>query len=248
MLTEERYSRILAIVDLEGSVTVTDLVQRLNISESTVRRDLAAMDEKGMLTKVYGGAISLGGPKTTLRDETIVKRKTLFAEEKRRIAKYAASLIRPDDFVFLDAGTTTEMLLDFLAPCEATFVTHAVNHALRLAALGLRVFLPGGEIKSVTETVLGDETIRALSKYRFTKGFFGTNGISLAGGFSTPDPREAAVKGAALSACRQGFILADESKFSGDSNVCFARFEDAVVITNRIPEGDWKNRENILIV
>ena len=91
MLTEKRFSQILAIVDKEGSVTVADLVQRLDISESTVRRDLAAMDGKGMLVKVYGGAISLNSPKMTVLDESIVKRKGQFAEEKRRIAKYAAS-------------------------------------------------------------------------------------------------------------------------------------------------------------
>ena len=74
MLTEERFSRIQAIVDSEGSVTVTDLVQRLNISESTVRRDLAAMAEKGMLNKVYGRAISASRPIMAVLDESIVKR------------------------------------------------------------------------------------------------------------------------------------------------------------------------------
>ena len=62
MLMEERFSRILALVDQEGSVKIADLVQRLDISESTVRRDLSAMDEKGMLVKVHGGAISLNRP------------------------------------------------------------------------------------------------------------------------------------------------------------------------------------------
>ena len=248
MLTKERFSRILSIVDLEGSVTVPDLVQRLDISESTVRRDLAAMDEKGLLTKVYGGAVSLNRPKVTVLDESIVKRKTQFAEDKRRIAKYAASLIRKDDFVYLDAGTTTEMMLDYITQRDAFFVTDAVNHALRLSAMGIRVFLLGGEIKYVTEIVLGEEALRALSKFRFTKGFFGTNGISLTGGFSTPDPREATVKATALSACRQSYILADESKFHTESNVRFARYEDATVITNRIPDGDWKKQDNIITI
>ena len=248
MLTKERFARIQAIVDLEGSVTVPDLVQRLGISESTVRRDLAAMDENGMLTKVYGGAVSLNHPKVTVLDESIVKRKALYAEDKRLIARYAASLIRKDDFVYLDAGTTTEMMLDYITQREAVFVTDAVNHALRLSALGIKVFLLGGEIKHVTEIVLGEETLRTLSKFRFTKGFFGTNGISLTGGFTTPDVREAAIKAAALSACRQSYILADESKFHTESNVRFARYEEATVITNRIPEGDWKKQENIVTV
>lgn len=248
MLTEERFSRILAIVDLEGSVKITDLVQRLNISESTVRRDLAAMDEKGLLVKVYGGAISLTRPQVMVRDESIVKRKAQFAEEKRKIAKYAASLIRPGDFVFLDAGTTTEMMLDFLTPCDATFVTHAVNHALRLSSLGLKVYVPGGELKSVTEIVFGEHTIRDLARFSFSKGFFGTNGISLDGGYTTPDPREAAVKAAALAACRQRYILADESKFKAASNVRFADFEEATLITNRNPGGGFGSLENLIIV
>ena len=248
MLTEERYSRILAIVDLEGSVRIADLIQRLEISESTVRRDLAAMDEKGLLIKVHGGAISLNHSQITARDESIVKRKAQYTEEKQRIAKFAASLIAPGDFVFLDAGTTTELMLDFLTPCEATFVTHAVNHALRLSSMGIKVFLLGGEMKSITEIVFGESTVYALSNFHFSKGFFGTNGISLAGGYSTPDPREAAVKAKALEACRQRYILADESKFLAESYVRFARFEDATVITNRAPEGDLKYQKNLIIV
>jgi DeoR family fructose operon transcriptional repressor len=180
-------------------------------------------------------------------DESIVKRKGQFAEEKRRIAKYAASLIREDDFIYLDAGTTTEMMLDHITAREATFVTHAVNHALRLSAMGIRVYLLGGEMKSVTEIVLGEDTLRALSKFHFTKGFFGTNGISLTGGFTTPDPREAAVKAAALAVCRQSYILADESKFNAESNVRFADYGQAKIIANRVPKGDWKKQKNILI-
>ena len=139
MLTEDRFSRILAVVDAEGSVTVTDLVRRLETSESTIRRDLTAMHKKGLLTKVYGGAISLKRPELMVRDEKIVNRKAMYAEEKEKIARYAASLIGPEDFVFLDAGTTTEMMIDYISARQAVFVTHAVSHALRLAALDVRV-------------------------------------------------------------------------------------------------------------
>ena len=123
-----------------------------------------------------------------------------------------------------------------------------MSHALRLSALGNRVYLLGGEMKSVTEIVFGEDTIRALSRIRFTKGFFGTNGISLRSGCTTPDPREAAVKAAALAACRQRYILADESKFKAESNVRFAAFEDATVITNLTPEDELRSAENIITV
>lgn len=248
MLTEERFSRILSIVDLEGSVRLVDLVRRLGISESTVRRDLAALDEKGLLVKVHGGAVSANRPQLPVRNENPALRRTLYTEEKRRIAAYAASLIQAGDFVFLDAGTTTELMPDYLAPGDAAFVTHAVRHALRLSSLGFRVYLLGGELKAGAELVLGEVTVRAISGFRFSKGFFGTDGISPDDGCTTPDPREAAVKAAAFAACRQPYILADESKFHMASNVRFARFEEATVITNRAPEGDLTDRKNILVV
>ena len=248
MLTEDRFSRILAVVDAEGSVTVTDLVRRLETSESTIRRDLTAMHKKGLLTKVYGGAISLKRPELMVRDEKIVNRKAMYAEEKEKIARYAASLIGPEDFVFLEAGTTTEMMIDYISARQAVFVTHAVSHALRLAALDVRVILLGGEVKSVTETAVGEETLEYLEKFRFTKGFFGTNGISLENGFSTPDPKEAAIKTKALYASRRSYILADESKFGVESNVRFADFKDAKVITTAAPDGEWKKQKNIIQV
>ena len=248
MLTEDRFSRILAVVDAEGSVTVTDLVRRLDTSESTIRRDLTAMHKKGLLTKVYGGAISLKRPELMVRDEKIVNRKAMYAEEKEKIARYAASLIGPEDFVFLDAGTTPEMMIDYISARQAVFVTHAVSHALRLAALDVRVILLGGEVKSVTETAVGEEALEYLEKFRFTKGFFGTNGISMENGFSTPDPKEAAIKTKALYASRRSYILADESKFGVESNVRFADFKDAKVITTAAPDGEWKKQKNIIQV
>ncbi len=249
MLQEDRFSRILAIVDAEGSVTVTDLVRRMEISESTIRRDLTAMDKKGLLTKVYGGAISLKGrPELTARDENIGARKALYTEDKARIAEYAASLIGPEDFVFLDAGTTTEMMIEYVTARQAVFVTHAVSHALKLAAREFRVYLLGGELKSITETALGEETLEALEKYQFTKGFFGTNGIGLAEGCTTPDPREAAIKTRAMRASRHSFILADISKFSASSNVRFADFQDAKIITTGDLDPELKKQKNVILV
>ena len=123
-----------------------------------------------------------------------------------------------------------------------------MNHALRLAALDVRVILLGGEVKSVTETAVGEEALEYLEKFRFTKGFFGTNGISMENGFSTPDPKEAAIKTKALYASRRSYILADESKFGVESNVRFADFKDAKVITTAAPDGEWKKQKNIIQV
>ena len=114
MLAEERFSRILSIIEAEGSATIQELMTALDASESTVRRDLITMDENGLLTKVHGGAIARR-PSVSTHDEDVRNRKTMNAEQKNAIAKYAASLIRPDDFVYLDAGTSTEAMIPFKA-------------------------------------------------------------------------------------------------------------------------------------
>ena len=98
MLAEERYSKILSIIETEGSATMQELMTALDASESTVRRDLNTMDENGLLTKVHGGAVAKR-PSISTHDENVMSRKALNAGEKGDIAKYAASLIKPEDFV-----------------------------------------------------------------------------------------------------------------------------------------------------
>ena len=172
MLAEERFSRILSIIEAEGSATIQELMTALDASESTVRRDLITMDENGLLTKVHGGAIARR-PSVSTHDEDVRNRKTMNAEQKNAIAKYAASLIRPDDFVYLDAGTSTEAMIPFIKETQAVFVTNAISHAKLLAEKGCRVYLLGGEFKSQTEAIVGEEAMEMLSKYNFTKGFWG---------------------------------------------------------------------------
>lgn len=95
MLTEERFARIIGMLKQHGSVTVQQLMKELDASESTIRRDLNALDRAGELTKVHGGAV-LKGTVYSSRDDDVSSRKGMHREEKARIAKYAASLIEPE--------------------------------------------------------------------------------------------------------------------------------------------------------
>lgn len=107
MLTEERLARILELLDKSGSVTVSELMEKLDTSESTIRRDLNYLDREDKLQKVRGGAILKNGTVFNSKDDEVNLRKMRNVDEKNQVAKYAASLIRPGDFVYLDAGTTT---------------------------------------------------------------------------------------------------------------------------------------------
>ena len=244
MLTEQRYELILELLKQKKSVTVSEVKELLHTSESTVRRDITALHNAGKLVKVFGGAVAAENTFTP-QEPTVAQKIAVNKEEKRLIARYAASLIETDDFVYLDAGTTTGYMLDYLIGKKATFVTNAVAHAQQLAAYGIKVFLVGGELKSSTEAVVGNQAMEVLYQYHFTKGFFGTNGITKKAGFTTPDANEALIKKTALGQCRKGYILSDASKFDYVSSVTFAALRDAVILTDKKPEG-YQDCDNIL--
>lgn len=247
MLIEKRFREILEIVNREKSVTVQELMNVLDASESTIRRDLNTLDSEGKLVKVHGGAVAVESVFSGTDSEVGV-RQELYPAEKAAIAEYAASLIEDGDFVYIDAGTTTEKLIDYLNVKNAVFVTNSWLNAKKLARRGFVSYILGGEFKSNTEVVVGAEALDGLLKYNFTKGFFGTNGITRKEGFSTPDVKEAAVKKKAMGRCAVRYVLADSSKFSKISPVTFASFSEAEVITTGGIEKAFKECPNVLEV
>lgn len=241
MLTQERYQFILSRLNTQGAVTVSELSAELETSESTIRRDLNALARAGKANKVFGGATSV--KRMSGVDETrVANREHSMREEKQRIARYAASLIADGDFVYIDSGTTTGFLVDYLTNDRATYVTNGVAIAHKLLHCGLTVYMVGGRIKPVTEAVVGVEGVRSLEEYHFTKAFMGTNGIDLDAGLTTPDIEEARMKERAVRQSYNTFVLADSTKFRRVYPVTFARLEDVIILTDHLPYGKYSDR------
>lgn len=232
MLTEERFAKIVKIVNQEGTVTVLELAQAIGISESTIRRDLNQLDKLGRIRKVHGGATA-AVLMSDGHERNMQEKYSRNIEEKRAIAAYAATLVHPNDFVFLDAGSTTEQMAEYLEENTAFYVTNGITLAQKLAARGFKTMLLAGRVKASTDAVIGMEAVSSLARYHFTRGFFGTNGITVAEGFTTPDLEEAANKRAAMEHCRQCYVLADNSKFDTLSNVSFGELGKAKIITTK---------------
>lgn len=247
MLTETRQEEILRMLEQKGSVTVQELKDVFGASESTIRRDLNVLHKKGALIKVFGGAVQTESRINT-REEEVALRKEQSREEKLRIARYAASLIEPDDSIYLDAGTTTGYMIPYLTERTAMFVTNAVSHALMLAENGFRVILIGGELKAATEAIVGNEAYVNLKKYNFTKGFWGANGVNPMAGFTTPDINEAMIKECAMKHTQRPYVLCDSRKFHQVSPVSFGEFHAAQIITDCMPDETYANYQNLIIV
>lgn len=229
MLTEERHNIILDLLREKGVIKIIDLMEVTNTSESTIRRDLTYLESINALKRIHGGATL---PKGRLIEPSYSEKEVQSVDEKKSIAKYAASLIEDGDSIYLDAGTSTYEMIQYIDKSNIVVVTNGLKHINALVDKGINAYILGGKIKNTTKAVIGSDALKSLEKFRFDKCFLGINGIHIECGFTTPDSEEAMLKENAIKHSRQSFVLADESKFGEVSFVKVADLKDAVIITN----------------
>jgi DeoR family fructose operon transcriptional repressor len=245
MIKESRQNAIVEYIDRNQSLSVSEIAAALDVSEITVRRDIVALDKEGRLLKVYGGATSLAN--SVNFEYSMAEKEKLFVKEKTIIAKYAAGLIKPKSFVFLDAGTTTKMIVKYLNNNGSLFVTNSWAIANELAKKNLETLILGGKIKIVTGAIVGSKTIIELQSYCFDICFIGADGIHAESGFSTLSHEEASIKSIGLDQSTEKYIVSDSSKFDVNRGVRFAAFDDYPVITCD-PPPHYSKYKNIISV
>lgn len=232
MLKEERFSKIIELVNEKGSVKTTEVSEALDTSLATVRRDLNELNALNKIVKVFGGASSIKNAQFISTEEDLDYKLKINTKEKDLIGKFAASLISENDFVYLDAGTSVEALIDYISAENTYYVTNSLTIGKKLSLIGKKVFIVPGEFKKGTGALIGASTCEYLDNFNFSIGFFGTNGIHEQVGFTTPDINEAMVKSKAISRCNKVYFLADSSKFGKVSKVTFSNNPNLEIITN----------------
>ncbi|GGK00984.1 DeoR family transcriptional regulator [Lentibacillus kapialis] len=231
MLTEERHQLILDLLKRDGIVKSQHLMDVIDCSESTVRRDLDQLENDGELTRIHGGAkrtYQLGEELTT------TQKSFKNIQSKAFIGKSAARLVENNEIIFIDAGTTTFAMLPYLKAKHITVVTNGIQHASLLAEQGIETYLSGGKIKHSTKAMIGSQSLNGLKNYRFDKAFLGMNGIDLAFGCTTPDPEEAGLKQIAHQQAAATFLLADQSKWNQVHFVKVCELEDVTILTDKL--------------
>jgi DeoR family transcriptional regulator, fructose operon transcriptional repressor len=226
---EERRQAITEQARRDGRVEVAALATALGVTTETVRRDLTELEEAGILRRVHGGAI----PVERLRIERDVSDRTSqMTGEKERIAKAALAHIPDGATLLLDAGTSTQALAVALPEGrDLTVVTNSLVAAALLAdRAGTQVHLLGGRVRGRTQATVDDWAIRTLRELRADVVVLGANGCTVAGGLTTPDPAEAAIKRAMAGAGQRVVLLADHTKLVEDHFVRFADVSDLDVL------------------
>jgi len=231
MLARQRQAFILDRIREDGAVRVADLVRDLGVSDMTVRRDLEAMDERGLLEKVHGGATSIAGH--ALFEPGFAAKSTLQQREKDAIADAAVGLAEPGMAIAVSAGTTTYALAQRLAYVPGlTVVTNSIRVADVLNQVGRTdqtIILTGG-VRTPSEALVGPFAVAALRTVHVDLVFVGVHGMDPHSGFTCPNLLEADTDRALIDAGRTLVVVADHSKWGVIGISSIARLDQADVL------------------
>ncbi len=217
-LPVERWERIRDALREARILRVGDLCRRLAISEATLRRDLRALEQRGELRRVHGGAVSV---ESRLEEPGFEDKAGRAAREKARIAAAALQHISGGMTVYLDGGSTVLALARALrARADIVVVTNSLRAAVELAGQGPRTMLIGGELRRLSQTLVGPLTRHVLDVLQMDIAFMGAMGIGADGEITTTDPAEAFTKEWVMRRSARVVLLVDRSKFG---KVSFAR-------------------------
>jgi DeoR family fructose operon transcriptional repressor len=218
----------------DGRVQVTDLAIILDVAAETVRRDLQALEDQGLLRRTHGGAL----PIDKAGFETQVgQRSTQAMAEKGRIADAALRLLDACESLFIDEGSTALAVAERLLTIDRplTIVTHSIPVAAALTPRpNTEVLLLGGRVRSASIATIGSSATAMLSDLTIDMAVLGASGISLERGLSTSDLETAELKRVAMDAARQRLFVGDHTKFGISSFCHYADVQEFnAVITGR---------------
>lgn len=214
VLARQRQAMILDDVQRSGGVRVSDLVNRLGVSDMTVRRDLEVLAGRGLIEKVYGGATAIVGRST---DEPGFEAKSVRQlPQKKAISALAAGLVRPGTAIGLSAGTTTWTFARFLDDVpDLTVVTNSIRVAdmlQRTARPDRTVVLTGG-VRTPSDALVGPIAVHTLRSLHLDVVFLGVHGMAPGPGYTTPNLNESETNRALVEAGGRLVVLADHTKW-----------------------------------
>ncbi len=232
MRSHQRHQAILHLLEIQNSVSVSDLVARFGVSEMTVRRDLDALEKQGLLQRVHGGAIPA---RSRGYEPPFLNRSLEHREEKRRIARKAVEFVHDGDSLALDVGTTT---LEVAQAIKDKHNLTVITPSYRIAGLltenpHSRVILTGGILRPGELSLVGRMAEDAFRNFFVDKLFLGVGGIDLDAGLTEYNIEDALVKQAMLRSAREVTVVADASKFG---RVAFAAVAPLEKITRIITD------------
>jgi len=224
MLAIDRQRRILEILAYAGSLRTSETAAELGVTDETVRKDFEILEKRGELIRTHGG---VSRPQRILVDRPFAQRQAIHREEKRAIARLAASRIQANETLFLDASSTVLTLTEFLPDLPLTILTNALNIFTALSDRpNLDLICTGGLFDPKSRSFIGLTAEQSLQRYNIHRMFFSGNGLQLERGVSESNARQAAFKERVIAHAEDVVFLADHSKLGEKAAFFFADLKD----------------------
>ena len=238
MLAIDRQRHILRLLHGTGSVRTHETAADMGVTDETIRKDFEILEKRGELIRTHGGA---SRPDRTREELPFTERQAIHREEKQAIARLAASRIKANETIFLDASSTVLTLTGFLPDFPLTILTNALNV---LAALSDRanidLICTGGTFDAKSRSFVGLTAEKSLKRYNIHRMFFSGNGIHLERGISESNPLQAAFKERVIASAEDVVFLADHSKLTQKSAFFFADVSDlSCLITDKAADQEY---------
>ncbi len=245
MTTYERRQSLLDVLRKQPGLSIPELAEHLAVSEGTVRNDLNALEEEGLLTRVHGGAIL--NQVDQFKSNSFLRRSQQNIEPKKAIAREAAALVSDDDSILLDASSTSFYLAQALSKHQRLRVmTNGFKAAMELAQnTSNTVILIGGIVENESASVTGLLSEHVIEDLHIQKAFLSCSGFSLERGMTEVHLAEAQLKRKVIESSNELYALVDSSKFGLEDLTSFAKPERIThLFTDQNLSADWQARLN----
>lgn len=240
----ERIDNIIEFVYKNKNVTLDQICDNFNISKSTVRRDLSEILKDSNLQKTYGG-ITLKNKLDNRKYLTSFNERNIEnIDKKLAISKKAATIVEDNDIIFIDSGTTTFYMADYLDKINnLTILTNNLEVIFRAAKYkNINLISLSGTLNRETLSFVGTTSISTIKKFNMSKAFMATTGFSILNGVTNSSPLEFDIKRTVISKSSKIILLADSSKFNSVSLMTYCDLEDIdILITDKMPDKEIKD-------
>lgn len=232
MLKTKRLDEIKEYVFKHKTVSLDELVDVFGVSKNTVRRDIKLLVEQGEIKKVYGGVAVNHSTLTSFNDRQVWNQ-----NGKQKIAKMASDYVEDGDIIFVDSGTTTLEMLEFVKDKNITVVTNNVDFIVKAMPYdNLNIFSTGGMIERKTKSFISYKGLDIFKTYNINKAFMASTGISITNGVTNSSPLESEIKSSAVKKCPHVFLLVDHRKFDKYALTTYCDLKDIhYLVTDRLP-------------
>ncbi len=244
MFAEERQNMIVSLVNKKGSVRVKDLSEQFEVTEDCIRKDLTLLEKKGLLRKMYGGAVK---KRVNVYDFDVSQRREKNIEAKQSIAEKAFDIIKDGDMIFLDISTANLELAKMLVQSSKTLtvVTNMIDIMnVLMAPSNVQLIFIGGTFGRGRDGFIGSFTINQLSAFRFDIAFLGNVGVDLYdNSVATYMMEDGLTKKAIMDASKRCYMMLETRKFNTDGTYKYARVDDFTgAIMDMPPSADFDEK------